>query len=470
MAGDMIARGLRRWLAFNAVGAMGVAVQLVALVTLTEAAGLDYRIATVLAVETAILHNFLWHERWTWRDRASGSPGPWTRLAWFNLVTGTLSISANVVFTTLYVSALGVHYTLANLLAIASCSLLNFIANDRFVFRARAAPHARAADQAPAARAREEETVPDRAGREMERTTMITGTSCLTTQGERSAWRRAVLRGGLAVVLAAAATAAPRAAELKDETIAAWQRYVEATQQRIARELGAGSAFLVQDFGDDAAGARRDLLAGHVRIHRMETREANGEPIVVPGGAIHHWRGSVLIPGVTLDDLLHDLLHGANLTKMQSGVVESHVIDRDGYRLHMFLKLRRRQLVTVHYNTEHRVQYTRHRADAASSRSVSTRIAELVDAGSPSEREKPIGRDRGFMWRLNSYWRYQQVAEGVIVECESVSLSRSIPRAVRWVATPIINRTARQVMTRTLTSMAAAMSARAPGDLEIAAP
>ena len=67
--------GLRRWLAFNAVGTMGVAVQLVALAALTEMAGLDYRIATVLAVETAILHNFVWHERWTWRDRAPGSTG-----------------------------------------------------------------------------------------------------------------------------------------------------------------------------------------------------------------------------------------------------------------------------------------------------------------------------------------------------------------------------------------------------------
>ena len=279
-----------------------------------------------------------------------------------------------------------------------------------------------------------------------------------------------MLRGGLAVVLAAAAPAGPGAAELKDETIAAWQRYVEATERRVARELGAGDAFLVQDFGDDAAGARRDVLAGLVRVDRMETRTASGERIAVPGGAIHHWRGSVLIPEVTLDDVLHDLLHGVNLTKMQNGVVESRVIDRDGDRLHMFLKLRRRQLVTVHYNTEHHVQYTRHRADAASSRSVAIRIAELVDAGSSSEREKPVGRDRGFLWRLNSYWRYHQAGGGVIVECESVSLSRSIPRAIRWMATPIINRTARQVMTRTLTSMAAAMSAQVPGGIEIAAP
>ena len=115
---------------------MGVAVQLVALMVLTEAAGLDYRIATVLAVETAILHNFVWHERWTWRDRTSGRSRALTRLAWFNLLTGTLSISANVVFTTLYVSTFGVHYALGNLMAIATCSLLTFIANDRLVFRA----------------------------------------------------------------------------------------------------------------------------------------------------------------------------------------------------------------------------------------------------------------------------------------------------------------------------------------------
>ena len=129
-------RKLRRWLVFNAVGTMGVAVQLVALLVLTEAAGLDYRIATVLAVETAILHNFVWHDRWTWRDRTFGGSRAWTRLAWFNLLTGALSISANVVFTTLYVSTFGVHYALGNLMAIATCSLLTFIANDRLVFRA----------------------------------------------------------------------------------------------------------------------------------------------------------------------------------------------------------------------------------------------------------------------------------------------------------------------------------------------
>ena len=441
-------RRLRRWLAFNAVGTMGVAVQLVTLVSLTEVLGLNYLVATPLAVETAILHNFVWHEHWTWRDRAPGIRGRWTRLAWFNLVTGALSISSNVVLTAAYVNTLGVHYAIANLMAIATCSLLTFVASDRFVFRT------------------------CNGGEDM-----TTGASVSRKQGRRrcrriATWRMATLRFGLTVVLAAACMQGLAAAELHDETIAAWNRYVEATERRIAGELAdadadaraleAGNRFLAQDFRDDAEGARRDVLAGNVRIDRMETRDADGNRIRVPKGAIHHWRGSVLIPGATLDDVLHDLMHGADLTGMQNGVVESRVLDREGDRLHMFLKLRRKQLITVHYNTEHRVRYTRHRPDAASSRSVSTRIAELVDAGSPEERERPIGRDRGFLWRLNSYWRYQQTDAGVIVECESVSLSRSIPRAVRWMATPIVNRTARQVMTRTLTSMAAAMHVRGP--------
>ena len=138
----MTIEGLRRWLVFNVVGSMGVAVQLLMLVTLTEVAELDYLVATGLAVESAILHNFVWHERWTWRDRGFRMPGWAARLLRFNLVTGTLSISANIVFTGLYAEALGIHYALANLMAIASCSVLNFIANDRFVFRQSPAPGA----------------------------------------------------------------------------------------------------------------------------------------------------------------------------------------------------------------------------------------------------------------------------------------------------------------------------------------
>ncbi len=272
-------------------------------------------------------------------------------------------------------------------------------------------------------------------------------------------------RAALVVTFLVGCAAATEAAELQPETVAAWNRYVEATERRIAAELEPAQPgrFLVQDFRDDAADARREVLAGRVRMDRLETRDADGERIRVPKGAIHHWLGSALIPGVTLEEVLHALIHAVEPDALQDDVIESRVLARPGEdRLEVFLKLRRRQMVTVHYNTEHAVAYTRHRPEAASSRSVATRIAELDDAGTADEREKPIGRDRGFLWRLNSYWRYRQVDEGVIVECESLSLSRGIPRFLRWVASPLINRTARDILTRTLTSMAEVLGARAP--------
>lgn len=429
---------------FNAVGAMGVAVQLAALVSLAELLGLHPLLATALAVESAILHNFVWHERWTWRDRGPGARGRWARLARFNLVTGAVSIGANVVFTGLYASALGVHYALANLLAIASCSLLNFVANDRFVFRA--APRA--------------ERTEDRRRREGEVSAHAT-----PSQGRppHAVAAHAAVRAALAAALLAGTAAGAAAAELQPRTVAAWNRYVEATERRIAAELEDPGRFLAQDFRADAAEARREVLAGRVRIDKLETRAADGERIRIPKGAVHHWLGSALVPGVTLEELLHALIHAVEPRELQDDVIESRVLARPGEdRLEVFLKLRREQMVTVHYNTEHAVAYVRHRPGAASSRSVATRIAELQDAGSEDEREKPVGRDRGFLWRLNSYWRYRQVAEGVIVECESVSLSRGVPRLLRWMASPLINRAARDILSRTLESMAEVLGARAP--------
>ena len=184
----------------------------------------------------------------------------------------------------------------------------------------------------------------------------------------------------------------------------------------------------------------------------------------MPKGAIHHWLGSALVPGVTLEEVLHALIYAVEPEALQDDVIESRVLDRPGDdRLELFLKLRRKQVVTVHFNTEHSAAYTRRRPGMASSRTVATRIAELDGAGTPDEREKPVGRDRGFLWRLNTYWRYEQVDEGVIFEIESLSLSRGIPRLLRWMVSPLINRTARDVLTQTLASMAEVLSARAPG-------
>lgn len=123
-----------RWLRFNAVGAIGIVVQLAALAAF-KLAGLHYLIATALAVECAVLHNFVWHQRWTWRDRPADTRGTLARLLRFNLSNGALSILSNVVLMRVLVGTFGLHYLAANVVAIAITSLANFLASEYFVFR-----------------------------------------------------------------------------------------------------------------------------------------------------------------------------------------------------------------------------------------------------------------------------------------------------------------------------------------------
>jgi len=120
-----------RWLKSNVVGAAGICVQLGALALLTSGLGLNYLIATALAVEAAAMHNFLWHERFTWSDRSTHSR--LTRLLKFNFTTGSFSLLGNVIITKLLAEA-GCGYLLANAAAIVLCSIINFMLNDRFVF------------------------------------------------------------------------------------------------------------------------------------------------------------------------------------------------------------------------------------------------------------------------------------------------------------------------------------------------
>jgi putative flippase GtrA len=127
---------LLRYLKFNLVGFLGILIQLVALALLKSALHLDYLLATALAVETAVLHNFLWHERFTWADRVHIA---WRvslrRLAHFNLTTGAVSILGNLFFMRWLVGDVHLPYLVANGISIALCSLANFLVADLFVFR-----------------------------------------------------------------------------------------------------------------------------------------------------------------------------------------------------------------------------------------------------------------------------------------------------------------------------------------------
>lgn len=124
-----------RWWKFNAVGALGIVVQTAVLALLVHVVRWHYLLATPLAVEAAVLHNFFWHRRWTWADRrqerAREVGGALLR---FHLGNGLVSILGNIVFMRILVGTLLLEPVLANLLSIVFCSVVNYLLADRFVF------------------------------------------------------------------------------------------------------------------------------------------------------------------------------------------------------------------------------------------------------------------------------------------------------------------------------------------------
>jgi putative flippase GtrA len=126
---------LLRWLKFNAVGALGVGVQLGTLALLVSGLRMDYLVATALAVESAVMHNFIWHEYFTWRDRTrKAHSGFLRRMLSFHASNGMVSLFGNLLLMRLLVGIARMPYVAANMLAIAICGLFNFLLAELVVF------------------------------------------------------------------------------------------------------------------------------------------------------------------------------------------------------------------------------------------------------------------------------------------------------------------------------------------------
>jgi hypothetical protein len=226
------------------------------------------------------------------------------------------------------------------------------------------------------------------------------------------------------------------AAQLEPAAVKAWDHYLKWADQKVERELSDPNGFLIQNYlsPQDKATVQRQLAAGETVVRRMQGVVPSGTKFEVPNGAIHHWWGSIIVPNIALADLLTFLKDYDHHAGRFAEVVQSRLLSKEGEKYKFFFKLKRsKSVVTVHYNTEQECLYRLHDPKTASSRSIATKIAEIENPGTPNERELPPGGDRGFLWRLVTWWRFQQVDKGVIIECESASLSRSIPGIVNFI-------------------------------------
>jgi hypothetical protein len=238
------------------------------------------------------------------------------------------------------------------------------------------------------------------------------------------------------------------AEKLKPETTAAFDHYVEVSERQMV-----STPFLRIDALPDAQrnAAYERLRREEVITERVQTLDQS-RPISIPSGMVHHWAGTVFIPGVTLKQTLAFLQDYDNQYKFYSPDVQSsRLIKRDGDDFKVFLRLRKTKVITVILNTEYEVKYSVLNADQATSISRSTRITEIENAGKSNEKEKPVGDDGGFMWRLNSYWRFVERDGGVYIQLEAISLTRDIPTGLGWLVGPFVTSIPKESLIFTLT-------------------
>ena len=259
-------------------------------------------------------------------------------------------------------------------------------------------------------------------------------------------------------VLAAMLAASGASAQPKPTTSAASDHYIGEAETRILQQRTSAGAFLTVD---SLPAIQRN--ATQARLHQGEIliEKRAGTPKEIPGGLIHDWIGTVFIPGTTVAEILARVRDYDHLTHYYSpDVMQSRLISQRGDDFNIFMRLRKHKVITVALDTEYDVHYARLDDRHQYSLSRSTRVIEIADPGTPNEH--PVEQDHGFMWRLNSYWAFEQVNDGVLVECEAISLTRDVPTGLGWLIGPFVHSIPKESLQFTLNATRAAV-AKQPG-------
>jgi hypothetical protein len=245
--------------------------------------------------------------------------------------------------------------------------------------------------------------------------------------------------------------ASAHAAELKANTAATFDHYIRATELHHAEDLS-GGYFLVVDRLPDALRQETyvKLRQGQVYIQPLESRE-DGNSIRVPDGLIHHWVGVIFVSGATVSQVLAVLQDYDDYKNVYKPYVrDSKLLEQSKNDFKIYLQFYQKSIATVAINANFDVRYTMSGPTRALSQSHSTRIAEVANPDEQNERELPVGKDHGYLWRLNDYWRMEEKDGGTYIQLESVGLSRSIPAIFAWFINPLVRSLPRTALSKFL--------------------
>ncbi len=237
-----------------------------------------------------------------------------------------------------------------------------------------------------------------------------------------------------------------KSVKLQPPTVEAFDAYIRQAEVQMEHALDGAGPFLWCDLSPEIA---QQVHQGQVVA---ESWSEQG-PVPVPDGLIHDWIGAIFVPATNLKatlELVQDYDHHKNIYKPD--VIDSRLVSRDGNSFQIYLRLLKKKIVTVVLDTDHDVRYQPLDQVRWICRSYSHRIAEVEYPGSARELVLPPDSGHGFLWRLYSYWRFEERQCGVYIECRAISLSRDVPFGLGWVVDPIIRKLPKESLIHTLSA------------------
>ena len=236
-------------------------------------------------------------------------------------------------------------------------------------------------------------------------------------------------------VLPASAVAEPSQA-----ATSAFNEYVNQAEARLAKQRSTANNFLAGTF---TAQEQQQLRQGELVITGISP--TNGSPL--PGALLHHWRGTAFVPGAKVADfegLLKDLKDYPRYYAPQ--VLQAALLTEQGDHLQTRMRVKQKHVITVVMDIENDIRLGRLDSQHGYSTSRSSKITEINSSGqavAPAD-------DHGFLWRLNTYWSYQEADGGLYLQIESISLTRAVPSGLNWIVQPFIQKIPRESLEFTL--------------------
>ncbi len=241
--------------------------------------------------------------------------------------------------------------------------------------------------------------------------------------------------------------------DLRPQTVEAFHAYIDGAEAAMEQTLGNDGSFLWSDGNPEIA---HQISAGQIIAQFWSGHGA----IKVPNGLVHDWIAAEFIAGTTVKDLLaliQDYDNYKNVYKPE--VIASRLISQQDGDFKIYLRLLKKKVLTVVLDTDHDVHYRSLSRTRSICRSYTTRVAEVESEGTAKERVLRPDTGHGFLWRLYSYWRFEERGNNVLMECRAISLTRDVPLGLGWVIEPIIQRLPKESLIKTLEATQRAMRA-----------